>query len=149
MGSELENEVKENIVDVVDKIYDSTRPREVLIRPLKPEIKKEEETMEKQARFKTLSAESLATIKAQVLADVVEITEQTLETAEHAVKEIVTDPAQQHEILSYIEKKLAKAGIDAEFDKPVLEKQAEAETEKKVASELSLRDRIKQTLIQE
>jgi len=142
MASELENEVKESIVDVVDNIYDSTTPPEVLIQPLKPKIElKEEKAMEKQARFKVLSAEQLATIRAQVLADVIEITEQTLEMAESAVKELVTDPAQQYEILSYVEKKLASEGIDTEFDKPEIKVEA-AETEKK-ATAGSLRDRIK------
>ena len=140
MASELEDEVKESIVEVVDNIYDSTTPPEILIRPLKPRIElKEEKAMEKQARFKVLSAEQLATIRAQVLADVIEITEQTLEMAEAAVKELVTDPAQQHEILSYVENKLAAEGIDTLFDKP----EVKVEAAEKKATAGSLRDRIK------
>ena len=142
MASELEDEVKESIVEVVDDIYDSTTPPDILIQPLKPKIElKEEKAMEKQARFKVLSAEQLATIRAQVLADVIEITEQTLEMAETAVKELVTDPAQQYEILSYVEKKLASEGIDTQFDKPEI--QVEAATTEKKATAGSLRDRIK------
>jgi len=141
MTTELEEQVGDNIRDTVEEIYESTKPPEVLVQPLKPKIEiKEENTMEKQARFKVLSAQALATIKAQVIADVVDITEQTLLDAELAIKEIVADEKQQHEILSYIEKRLAKEGIYTRFDKPQIEVKAETNTS---AASGTLRDRIK------
>jgi hypothetical protein len=146
MASDLEQQVKQDIVDQVEKIYNETVPPDVLIRPLKPELELEKENapmsnMEKSARFKVLNSEHLATIKAQMVADVVDITEQTLAEAEAIVKELVTDPAQQHQILSYIEKGLAKEGVWAQFDKPELEVKASTEVETKATG--SLRDRIK------
>ena len=143
--SELEQEVRNNLIETVEQIYDSTVPPDVLIRPLKPDLELEEEStimskMEKSARFQVRSAEELATIKTQVVADVVDLTETILAEAETIVKEIVSEPTQQHQILSYIEKRLAKEGIWAKFDKPELK--VEATKEAKGAAGLSLRERI-------
>lgn len=149
---ELVRQVENNIVDTVEQIYDSMLPPDVLIRPLKPDLELEEESttmskMEKSARFQVRTAEELATIKAQVVADVVDITETILAEAEAIVKEVVTEPAQQHQILSYIEKRLAKEGIWAQFDKPELKVEAAEEKTTEAQTEgLSLRERI-QSLI--